>query len=156
MNDHKGISGGLLQLLGDTFNTYLKSRNYYCNMNEKMFNATHALFEYQHTELTSGYNSIAERIKALGLSIPAIEAHFYNPDTIHELTKDASSVPTIQEIAKEMLEDQEMNIKTARSIFLVAKKSEDEETADLMTQRIQAHAKVFIMLKNLLNEGSKF
>ena len=49
-----------------------------------------------------------------------------------------------------LVEGQEAVVRTARSIFPVVEKVNDEPTADLLTQRMQVHEKTAWMLRSLL------
>jgi starvation-inducible DNA-binding protein len=51
-----------------------------------------------------------------------------------------------------MVEGQEKVIRTARSIFPIVDRVNDEPTADLLTQRMQVHEKTAWMLRSLLVE----
>ena len=53
---------------------------------------------------------------------------------------------------KLLVEGQESVVRTARSIFPIAEKANDEPTADLLTQRLQVHEKTAWMLRSLLEE----
>jgi len=49
-----------------------------------------------------------------------------------------------------LVEGQESVVRTARSVFPVVDKVNDEPTADLLTQRMQVHEKTAWMLRSLL------
>lgn len=49
-----------------------------------------------------------------------------------------------------LVEGQESVVRTARSLYDVVEKANDEATADLLTQRIQLHEKTAWMLRSLL------
>jgi starvation-inducible DNA-binding protein len=51
---------------------------------------------------------------------------------------------------RHLLEGQELVVRTARAVFLVAASAHDEPTADLATQRMQVHEKTAWMLRSLL------
>jgi starvation-inducible DNA-binding protein len=53
---------------------------------------------------------------------------------------------------KLLVEGQEAVAKTARSVFPVVDKANDEPTADLLTQRMQVHEKTAWMLRSLLEK----
>jgi hypothetical protein len=50
----------------------------------------------------------------------------------------------------ELVAGQEAVVRTARSIFPLVEKANDEPTADLLTQRMQTHEKTAWMLRSLL------
>ena len=50
----------------------------------------------------------------------------------------------------QLVSGQEAVVRTARSLFELVDKAQDEATADLLTQRIQLHEKTAWMLRSLL------
>jgi starvation-inducible DNA-binding protein len=65
---------------------------------------------------------------------------------IHEET----NVPAAEEMIRQLVQDQETVVRTARSVFPVVDKANDEPTADLLTQRMQVHEKTAWMLRSML------
>jgi starvation-inducible DNA-binding protein len=61
-----------------------------------------------------------------------------------------TDVPKAQEMIKNLVAGQEAVVRTARSLFSVVEKANDEASADLLTQRIQLHEKTAWMLRSLL------
>ena len=51
---------------------------------------------------------------------------------------------------KQLVEGQEIIVRTAREMFPIAEEAGDEATADLLTQRMQLHEKNAWMLRSLL------
>ena len=51
-----------------------------------------------------------------------------------------------------LVDGQEAIVRTARGIFPVVDKANDEPTADLLTQRMQVHEKTAWMLRSLLEK----
>ena len=51
-----------------------------------------------------------------------------------------------------LVDGHEAVARTARKIFLVAEKADDQPTADLLTQRLDVHEKTARMLRALLEE----
>ena len=69
--DRKSIVDGLSRLLSDTYVLYLKTHNFHWNVTGPMFRTLHLMFEEQYNELALAVDSIAERIRALGVEAPA-------------------------------------------------------------------------------------
>jgi len=61
-------------------------------------------------------------------------------------------VPSAEDMIKKLVAGQEAVVRTARAIFPVVDKANDEPTADLLTQRMQVHEKTAWMLRSLLAE----
>lgn len=146
--ERKDIADGLSRLLADSYTLYLKTHNFHWNVTGPMFQTLHLLFEQQYTELATAVDEVAERIRALGYPAPGTYSDFANLSSIPETT----GVPKAEEMIRLLVEGQEAVVRTARSVFPVVEKVNDEPTADLLTQRMQVHEKNAWMLRSLLEE----
>lgn len=144
--DRKEIAEGLSRLLADSYTLYLKTHNYHWNVTGPMFQTLHLMFETQYNELALAVDLIAERIRALGFPAPGSYREFGKLTSIAE-DEDA---PNANEMIRRLVAGQETVVRTARSIFPVVDKANDEPTADLLTQRMQTHEKNAWMLRSLL------
>jgi starvation-inducible DNA-binding protein len=142
------VAKGLGKLLADTFTLYLKTHYFHWNVTGPMFNTLHLMFETQYNELWTSTDDIAERMRALDEHAPGTYAEFTKLTSLKETT----SVPSAQEMIAQLLEGHEAVARTARSVFPVAEKGNDEASADLLTQRIQYHEKTAWMLRSLLRD----
>ena len=142
------IAEGLSNLLADTYTLYLKTHNYHWNVTGPLFQTLHLMFETQYTQLALAVDTIAERIRALGAYAPGSYSQFGKLSAIKEETE----VPKALIMVENLMQDNEQAASTARSIFPIAEKGEDEATKDLLTQRIQEHEKTAWMLRSLLDE----
>jgi|SRR6476661_5989815 len=146
--DRLDIVQGLSRLLADTYTLYLKTHNFHWNVTGPMFQTLHLMFETQYTELALAVDLVAERIRALGSPAPGTYAQFAALSSI----KETDGVPNAQEMIRQLVQDQEAVVRTARSIFKVVDQAGDEPTADLLTQRMQQHEKTAWMLRSLLEK----
>lgn len=146
--DRRDIAQGLSKLLADTYTLYLKTHNFHWNVTGPMFQTLHLMFEQQYNELALAVDLIAERIRALGFPAPGTYKEFANLSSIRE----EEGVPSAEEMIRKLVEGQEAVIRTARSIFPVVDRVNDEPTADLLTQRMQVHEKTAWMLRSLLSQ----
>ncbi|EPB7240961.1 Dps family protein [Pseudomonas aeruginosa] len=144
--DRAAIAEGLSRLLADTYTLYLKTHNFHWNVTGPMFNTLHLMFEGQYTELAVAVDDIAERIRALGFPAPGTYAAYARLSSI----KEEEGVPEAEEMIRQLVQDEEAVVRTARSIFPLLDKVSDEPTADLLTQRMQVHEKTAWMLRSLL------
>jgi starvation-inducible DNA-binding protein len=144
--DRKEIAQGLSRLLADTYTLYLKTHNYHWNVTGPMFQTLHLMFETQYNELALAVDLIAERIRALGVAAPGTYAEFVELSSI----KEERGVPSAEKMIEALVQGQEAVVRTARSIFPIVDKVNDEPTADLLTQRMQVHEKTAWMLRSLL------
>jgi starvation-inducible DNA-binding protein len=147
--DRAAIAQGLSQLLADTYTLYLTTHNFHWNVTGPMFNTLHAMFMAQYTELWNAADPIAERIRSLGHIAPGSYAQFGKLSSI----KDAPATPPkAMDMVAILVEGHEAVARTARRVFPLADKANDEPTADLLTQRLTVHEQTAWMLRSLLEE----
>ena len=113
-----------------------------------MFQTLHLMFEAQYNELALAVDQVAERIRALGYPAPGTYADYVKLSSI----KETAGVPKAEKMIALLVEGQEAIVRTARSIFPVVDRANDEPTADLLTQRMQVHEKTAWMLRSLLEK----
>ena len=145
-SDRHAIADGLSRLLADTYTLYLKTHYFHWNVTGPMFQTLHLMFETQYNELALAVDLIAERIRALGCFAPGTYKEFSALTSIAE----SNGVPKATEMIAQLVSGQEAVVRTARSLFELVDKAQDEATADLLTQRIQLHEKTAWMLRSLL------
>ncbi len=146
--DRKAIAHGLSRLLADTYTLYLKTHNFHWNVTGPMFQTLHLMFETQYNELALAVDLIAERIRALGYPAPGTYSEYAKLSSI----KETAGVPKAAKMIGLLVEGQEAVTRTARSVFPLVDKVNDEPTADLLTQRMQLHEKNAWMLRSLLEK----
>jgi starvation-inducible DNA-binding protein len=126
----------------------LKTHNFHWNVTGPMFNTLHAMFMDQYNELWLSIDLIAERIRSLGFPAPGTYAEFSRLASIEE----TAGVPKATEMIRLLVEGNEAVVRTARKVFPLVDKVNDEPSADLLTQRMQVHQKNAWMLRTLLEE----
>jgi starvation-inducible DNA-binding protein len=144
--DRRAIADGLSRLLADTYTLYLKTHSFHWNVTGPQFNTLHTMFETQYNELALAVDLIAERIRALGFPAPGSYAQYAELTSIPEET----SVPTANDMIRQLVGGQEAVVRTARAVFPVAEKAGDQPTADLLTERMNIHEKTAWMLRSML------
>jgi starvation-inducible DNA-binding protein len=144
--DRESIAKNLSKLLADTYSLYLKTHSFHWNVTGTMFNTLHLMFETQYNELWLAADLIAERIRALDVDAPGSYTQFGKLTSIAEET----GVPEWKAMVQQLVEGHETVARTAREVFRVADKADDQPTADLATQRMQEHEKTAWMLRSLL------
>jgi starvation-inducible DNA-binding protein len=145
-NDRREIAEGLSKLLADTYTLYLKTHNFHWNVIGPMFQTLHLMFEQQYNELALAVDLIAERIRALGFPAPGSYKQFTALSSMQE----EEGVPSADGMIRALVSGQEAVARTARSLFPVVGRADDQPTADLLTQRLQVHEKTAWMLRSLL------
>jgi starvation-inducible DNA-binding protein len=146
--DRARIAQGLSKLLADSYTLYLMTHNFHWNVTGPMFNTLHTMFMAQYTEQWNALDIIAERIRALGHPAPGTYKEFVKLASI----KEVEGVPKATEMIKLLVAAQEATARTARELFPVVDKANDQPTADVLTQRLDVHEKTAWMLRSLLEE----
>lgn len=144
--DRQKIADGLSNVLANSYTLYLKTHNFHWNVTGPMFSTLHLLFETQYDELAIAVDTVAERIRALGVYAPGSFSQFKDLSTVKEETSVPSAVEMIQQLAK----DNETVSKVCRDVLPLTDKVSDQPTNDLLTQRMQTHEKNAWMLRSLL------
>jgi starvation-inducible DNA-binding protein len=107
------------------------------------------MFMAQYTELWNAVDPIAERIRSLGFPAPGSYAQF---STLSSLPDVPAKPPKASEMIWRLVQGHEAVARTARTVFGVADKADDQPSADLLTQRLDIHEKTAWMLRALLEE----
>lgn len=146
--DRAKIAEGLSGLLADSYTLYLMTHNFHWNVKGPMFNTLHQMFMTQYTEQWGALDLIAERIRALGYPAPGTYKEFVKLASIKEI----DGVPPALDMVSHLVAAQEATARTARRLFPLLEKANDQPTADLITQRLDLHEKTAWMLRSLLEE----
>ena len=144
----KKIADGLSKFLADSYTLYLMTHNFHWNVTGPQFNTLHTMFMTQYTEQWAALDMIAERIRALGHPAPGTYKEFIKLSSI----KEVEGKPKALEMVRHLVRAQEATAKTARSLFPIIDKANDQPSADLLTQRIDIHEKTAWMLRSMLEE----
>jgi starvation-inducible DNA-binding protein len=147
--DRADIAKGLSRLLADTYTLYLTTHNFHWNVTGPMFNTLHLMFMEQYTELWNAVDPIAERIRALGHWAPGSYAQY---QSLASLGDAPVTPPKAKDMIRILVSGHEAVARTAREIFPVAERANDQPTADLLTQRLDTHEKTAWMLRSLLED----
>ena len=124
------------------------THNFHWNVTGPQFNSLHNMFMTQYTEQWNALDVIAERIRALGFPAPGTYKEFVRLASIQEV----DGIPKATEMIRLLISAQESAARTARALFPVVDKANDQPTADVLTQRIDVHEKTAWMLRSLLEE----
>jgi starvation-inducible DNA-binding protein len=146
--DRRRIADGLSGLLADSYTLYLMTHNFHWNVKGPMFNTLHLMFMGQYTEQWTALDLIAERIRALDFPAPGTYKEFIKLASISEI----EGVPKATDMIRHLVAAQEATARTARKLFPVVEKANDQPSADLLTQRLEVHEKTAWMLRSLLDE----
>lgn len=147
-SDRKAIAAGLSALLADSYTLYLMTHNFHWNVTGPQFNSLHNMFMTQYTEQWNALDVIAERIRSVGFPAPGTYKEFVKLASI----KEVEGVPKATDMVRHLVATQEATARTARNLFALVDKVNDQPTADVLTQRIDVHEKTAWMLRSLLEE----
>jgi starvation-inducible DNA-binding protein len=146
--DRAAIAAGLSKFLADSYTLYLMTHNFHWNVTGPMFNTLHLMFMGQYTEQWNALDMIAERIRSVGHRAPGTYKEFVKLASI----KEVEGAPKATDMIRLLVAAQEATARTARSLFPVVEKANDQPTMDLLTQRLEIHEKTAWMLRSLLEE----
>jgi len=148
--DRAKIVESLSTVLADAYMLYLKTHNFHWNVTGPMFSTLHVLFEEQYTEQWNALDEIAERIRALGHFAPATSRRYAELSSIKEEPEVLSS----KDMIRQLVEGNEILIRTLRASVKVADELDDFPTADMLTTRMEVHEKNAWMLRSFLEQGA--
>ena len=148
-DDRAKIVESLSTVLADSYMLYLKTHNFHWNVTGPMFQTLHVMFQEQYTELWNALDDIAERIRALGHYAPGTYKRYAELSSIQE----EPSVPDPREMIRQLVEGQEILVRTLRASVRIADEIDDYPTADMLTTRMEIHEKNAWMLRAFLEHG---
>jgi starvation-inducible DNA-binding protein len=148
--DRAKIVESLSTVLADAFMVYLKTHNFHWNVTGPMFSTLHVMFEEQYTEQWNALDEIAERIRALGHFAPATSRRYVELSNISEEPDVLSS----KDMIRQLVEGNEVLVRTMREAVKVADDLDDFPTADMLTTRMEVHEKNAWMLRSFLEQGA--
>src|SRR5690606_396455 len=128
---------------------YLTTHNFHWNVTGPMFNTLHAMFMTQYTELWNAVDPIAERIRSLGHAAPGSYAEYGKLASVPDAPV---KPPKAMDMVRILVKGHETVARTARSVFPIVAKADDQPSADLLTQRLDIHDKTAWMLRSLLED----
>ena len=148
--DRAKMVESLSKVLADAYMLYLKTHNFHWNVTGPLFSSLHVMFEEQYTEQWNALDEIAERIRALGHFAPATYKRYAELSNITEEPEVLSS----KEMIRQLVEGNEILIRTLRAGVKVADELDDFPTADMLTTRMEVHEKNAWMLRSFLEQGA--
>ena len=140
------VAGELTKVLADSYAVYLKTHGYHWNVRGPEFFSVHGLLEQQYREIWDALDTLAERIRALGVRAPMGAGACANLTSLTDGDPEKDS----QSMLKELVKDNETLIATARAALKAAEEAGDDVSVDLLTQRLAAHEKGAWMLRSSL------
>lgn len=141
--DRVQSADALKRLLGETYALYVKTHGYHWNVTGPRFQALHAEFMAQYSELWAALDEIAERIRALGMFAPGSSAEMLESASIMS----DNGVPDAEAMIANLVRGHEAVARAARDGINTASSVGDDVTVDLLTQRATIADKTAWMLR---------
>jgi len=143
----------LQNVLADTYGVYFATHNYHWNVEGPQFGDLHSLFGSQYSELFNSVDVIAERIRALGAYALPVEGenliHLLST-TSNALNKESDSSARAQRMVHNLISMNMTAIQTCQTAKENARLLNDDETENLLVERITAHQKSIWMLRSIV------
>lgn len=144
--DMSAVIDKLNQLLSSYHIFYINVRGYHWNVKGEHFFSLHAKFEELYTELQLQIDEIAERILTLG----GTPLHAYSDFAKHASIQEDKDVFSGNECVKGLVSGLQALIAEQRDVAQVAEDADDQGSADLVTEYVQAQEKLVWMYNAFL------
>ena len=138
-------------VLASTYGLFLMTHNYHWNVEGKRFYPLHKMFEDQYTALFQAVDVIAERIRALNDYALAFEGENILESSkmiSNALNKETDAELRADRMVLNLINANEGTVKSCQTAKQNAQETHDNETENLMVERITAHQKTMWMLKS--------
>lgn len=145
-NDATALTDSLNQVLADSYALMALTHLAHWNVEGPGFFALHTAFQTQYEELFTAIDEIAERIRALNAYAIGGLSTFAQAARMKEFAAPLSQ----EDYVKRLIEANEKLLADAAKARELAGRANDQESQDLMIQRITLHQKTVWMLKSFL------
>ena len=144
-NSRQAVAAALQQLLANEYALYTKTRNFHWNVEGIQFASLHSFFESQYEQLDEFIDSIAERIRALGVYAKASLSEYAAATT---LTESGDMNGNAIHMLQSLLTDHEAVIRQLREYAdLFGEQYGDEGSTDFVVGLLESHEKMAWMLR---------
>ena len=133
----------LSEVQADAFRLFVNVQGLHWNVEGPLFYSLHKLTEEQYEELSESIDTLAERVRALGLVPPESLASYQTQSIIDDLPRDAS----LKDRVRRLISDYERAAERLTKAVKVAEEHGDVKSADLMTDRIGVYDENAWMLR---------
>ena len=137
------IADFLAGSLADEYRLFISTQGLHWNVEGPLFYSLHKLTESQYREFFDSIDTLAERIRALGLPAPQSLGELNDRSIVSDLPADAS----LQQRIEKLIADYELAVRRMSAVARFAEENGDVRTADLLTQRIGVYEENAWMLR---------
>lgn len=152
---NNAVTMTLQDVLTSTYGLYLATHNYHWNVEGENFVPLHKLFDEQYNELFKSIDDIAERIRALDdYALPFEGDNLVKilSTTSNSLNKETDANSRATRMVHNLMTLNEEVVKACQTAKKSAQKAQDDETENLMVERITAHQKAMWMLRSIAKQ----
>lgn len=147
--DRQRLSRALFHLVAANFTMAIKGYNFHWNVVSPIFEDLHAMFGADYETLLSDADCIAERIRALGFSVPGSLMDFSAATSI----RDQSAALDWKSMVQEWVADHLHMSREAREAQKIAEEVGDNNTLAMLDSIILCHEKRAWMFRSLISTG---
>ncbi len=143
----------LQKVLTHTYGLYLATHNYHWNVEGEHFLPLHHLFYEQYSDLITAIDDMAERIRALDHYALPFESDNIGETfkmTSNALNKESNAKDRAERMAYNLLSLHDTVIDACQSAKAASQEEGDNETENMMVERISAHQKSVWMLRSIV------
>jgi starvation-inducible DNA-binding protein len=147
------VTKTLQEVLTGTYGLYLTTHNYHWNVEGIHFVPFHMLFDAQYNELFKAVDLLAERIRSLNdyaLPFEGDDILQSLKTTSNALNKENNANDRALRMVHNLIMLHEAVIKSCQLSKIACQKNNDEESDNLLVERITVHQKAIWMLKSIV------
>lgn len=138
-----GVARSLGDALADAFRLKFNLQAMHWNVEGPLFYSLHQLTENQYEEIEKTVDTLAERIRALGLPAPESMSALDNRSILDDLPSEGD----LKRRVEQMVNDFERAGLRLKSIIELAENNGDIKTADLLTEQLGMYEEFAWMLR---------
>lgn len=142
-DQRREIADMVANVLADEYRLFVNTQGLHWNVEGPLFYSLHKLTEAQYRELFESIDTLAERIRALGLPAPQSFKDFAERSILNDLPEDAELKVRIEQL----IADYERAVRRATLVVQLAETNGDIKTADLLTERVGVYEENAWMLR---------
>ncbi len=137
------IADMVANVLADEYRIYINTQGLHWNVEGPLFYSVHKLTESQYREMGESIDTLAERIRALGLPAPQSITEFVERSVLSDLPSGSDLKARIEQI----ISDYERLVRRSALVVQLAESYGDIKTADLLTERVGVYEENAWMLR---------
>ncbi len=144
------VSKALNEVVQQTYILLTQTHQHHWNVEGHLFVSLHELFEKQYTELFTAIDEIAEHIRTMDCYALPFKGGVTFPHMNSAIEDAKDTTEGAHQMVKELITQNQAVIDNCEKAKEEAVKAEDDETEDIMIERITAHRLAIWMLKSVI------